>query len=93
MSRRWGIALAGLLACGPGEHAPSPAFERARTQGSAAEREWRTYLGDRGVSHHSPLDQINRDTVTGLELAWSYDAGEASEYDVSQIQFNPLVVK
>jgi len=45
------------------------------------------------VSHHSPLDQIDRENVASLEVAWSYDAGEASEHDVSQIQFNPLVVK
>ncbi|MCP5065878.1 MAG: PQQ-binding-like beta-propeller repeat protein, partial [bacterium] len=42
---------------------------------------------------HSPLDQIDRENVARLEVAWSYDAGEASAHDVSQIQFNPLVVK
>ncbi|MCP5057819.1 MAG: PQQ-binding-like beta-propeller repeat protein [bacterium] len=93
MKSRSALALLTLLACTPSDRAPTPAFERARAQGSTADREWRTYLGDRSVSHYSPLDQIDRDGVASLEVAWSYDAGEASEHNVSQIQFNPLVVK
>ncbi len=93
MSRRLALVVAGLLACGPDAPDPGAAFERARARGAAAEREWRTYLGDRGVSHHSPLDQIDPSNVASLEVAWSYDAGDASEGGGTQMQFNPLVVK
>ena len=37
--------------------------------------DWRSYLGDPGRSHYSPLTQINRANVGRLELAWVYDSG------------------
>lgn len=88
-----GAALLGLTACSSQEPAPSAALLAARERGAPAEREWRSYLGDRSVTHHSPLDQIDVANVSQLEVAWRYDAGEASERSASQIQFNPLVVK
>lgn len=45
------------------------------------------------MSHHSPLDQIDHENVDRLEVAWTYDAGGASEAGGSQIQTNPIVVK
>jgi quinoprotein glucose dehydrogenase len=36
---------------------------------------WESYGGDPGGSRYSPLAQINRDNVTGLELAWQYRTG------------------
>lgn len=37
--------------------------------------DWPHYGGDEGGSRFSPLTQINRDNVQGLELAWSYRTG------------------
>ena len=37
--------------------------------------DWRSYLGDPGRAHYSPLRQINRANVAGLERAWVYDSG------------------
>ena len=37
--------------------------------------DWRSYLGDPGRSHYSPLTQINRANVGRLERAWVYDSG------------------
>jgi alcohol dehydrogenase (cytochrome c) len=34
---------------------------------------WPVYSGDYSGQHYSPLTQINRDTVKGLELAWTSD--------------------
>jgi quinoprotein glucose dehydrogenase len=89
------VVLGLALACGAGDPGPSAEFERARSRGSSPEREWRTYLGDRASSQHTPLVQIDRNNVSALAVAWTY----ASEPDLeptagtSQIQFNPLVVK
>jgi quinoprotein glucose dehydrogenase len=58
-----------------------------------AEREWRSYLGNAAVAHSSPLDTIDRENVSGLEVAWRYDSGGADPRGGSQIQFNPLVVR
>ena len=71
----------------------SPALEVARSRSSAAEREWRTYLGDPASTQSSPLVEIHPGNVGTLETAWTYDAGGVSAEWTSQIQFNPLIVK
>jgi quinoprotein glucose dehydrogenase len=40
--------------------------------GSAADknRDWAAYSGDKGSTKYSPLNQINRNTVKGLHIAW-----------------------
>lgn len=55
-------------------------------------REWRSYLGDPASSQFSILDQINRDNVSQLEIAWVYRTGDARSDNRSQIQCNPLIV-
>src|SRR5215213_8817378 len=42
----------------------------ARVRGAEATGEWRAYAADKASSRYSPLDQINRNTVTNLRLAW-----------------------
>ena len=39
-------------------------------QGGATRGEWPNAGGDKGFTRYSPLDQINRDTVTDLGIAW-----------------------
>ena len=34
--------------------------------------EWRSYGGDEGSTRYSPLDQINRDNVKDLKIAWTW---------------------
>ena len=34
--------------------------------------EWRAYGADKAGSKYSPLDQINRDNFTDLEIAWRW---------------------
>jgi quinoprotein glucose dehydrogenase len=85
--------LGGLFTLACTAEAPSPAFEKAREQAAPVEREWRVYLGDRGASHRSPLDEIHPGNVSKLEIAWTYDSRDAADDGSSQIQFNPLIVK
>src|SRR2546423_89702 len=42
----------------------------------AIDGEWRAYGHDVYGSRYSPLAQINRDTVPGLTVAWTYPPGE-----------------
>jgi len=37
---------------------------------------WPVYGGDQGGQKYSPLDQVNRETVSRLELAWAWKTGE-----------------
>ena len=41
-------------------------------QQGAQDGEWRVYGGDGGNSRYSPLDQINRDNLSQLEIAWTW---------------------
>lgn len=61
-----GAVLASLLLALPATPAPAA--------------DWTHYGGDEGGSHYSGLDQINRDNVGGLKLAWTYQTGEIARH-------------
>ena len=48
---------------------------------------WSQYLGGADSSQYSSLDQINKSTLSRLEVAWRYPSGDMRSY-----RFNPLVV-
>jgi len=54
-------------------------------QSGAKNGEWRTYGGDLGNTHYSPLDQINANNFNKLEVAWRFktdNLGPAPEYNL-----------
>ncbi len=51
--------------------------------------EWSHYGGPRDGSRYSSLNQINKENVKNLEVAWTYKTGDATER--SQIQCQPIV--
>lgn len=53
--------------------------------------DWPVYLG-LGHAQYSALDQITPENVDALEIAWTYDAGGASDDGRSQIQCSPIIV-
>ncbi len=58
---------------------------------AAASKDWPVYLGDKGATHYSSLDQIRATNVSELQVAWTWSAGDKRP-DTSQIQCNPLVI-
>jgi glucose dehydrogenase len=50
-------------------------------------RQWHQYLGSSDSSQYSSLDQINRQNVGQLQVAWTYSTGDTRTY-----RFNPIVV-
>jgi quinoprotein glucose dehydrogenase len=58
--------------------------------------EWREYAGDKGGMHYSPLDQVSRENVGRLELAWTHRSGDVHPGDAenapTNFQVTPLVV-
>lgn len=82
--------------------APIPAFLilclslisscRPSEPGEDTYRTWRTYLGDKTSSQYSSLDQINRENVGRLAVAWTYRTGDLQQDEKGQIQCNPVVV-
>ena len=45
-----------------------------RGQSGTAKGEWRYYGGDAGSSKYSPLAQINKENVSKLKVAWTWDS-------------------
>ena len=61
------IVLAALPFTGRTQNNPAPT---APTPGPSAE--WRAFGGDERSNRYSPLDQINRDNVKNLQVAWTW---------------------
>lgn len=40
---------------------------------------WLDYGNDRGGTRYSPLEQVNRENVKGLTIAWTYHTGDVSD--------------
>jgi len=55
-------------------------------QQSAKRGEWRFYGGDNGSTKYSPLNQINKDNVKSLKIAWTWDSP-----DLPLQQQNPML--
>jgi glucose dehydrogenase len=55
---------------------------------AAASGEWRYYSGDNGSQKYSPLDQINKDNVGRLKIAWRRPAMSA-EFAAANPQIRP----
>src|SRR3972149_1844030 len=52
-------------------------------------REWKEYGGGPESIRYSSLDQVNRRNVHAIEVAWTYDTGDA--FEGSEMQCNPIV--
>ena len=63
----------------PAATAPSPSY-----------RDWRAYGGGPENIQYSALEQINRENVHRLEIAWEFDTGDA--FTGSEMQCNPIVI-
>ena len=79
---RFAVASAVMLlaACGPDE----------RSVPETGYRDWQIYGGGWDSIRYSALDQINTRNVHKLEVAWTYDSGDA--FRGSEMQCNPIVV-
>ena len=51
----------------------------------AEETDWPVYLGGKGRDLYSSLEQINRENVSQLEVAWTYETGDAAEYQANNL--------
>ena len=51
--------------------------------------DWPHYKADKASTSYSPLDQINKENVAGLKVAWEIRTGDAAQ---NKIEANPVVV-
>lgn len=75
---RWGLA-------------PAPATVRAGAPPAVTQSDWRYYGRDPGGARYAPVDQINRENVQNLKVAWTYRTGETPNRG-NQDQNTPLQV-
>src|SRR5438067_5343220 len=60
-------------------------------QTGAKSGEWRTYGGDLGNTHYSPLDQINASNFNKLELAWRFKTDNLGPRPEFQYEGTPVM--
>ena len=93
-----GLCLAG---CGraPNDSASSsqPAASAApaaaaASSGAPADVEWPYYAGNLAAQRYSPLDQINRDNVGKLEIAWRFQTGNYGPKPEARNEATPLMI-
>jgi quinoprotein glucose dehydrogenase len=60
-------------------------------QSGAKNGEWRTYGGDLGNTHYSPLDQINADNFGQLEVAWRFKTNNLGPRPEFNFEGTPLM--
>ena len=82
MVRRF-LALAGLIVVA----VASVAGQYGTTNG-----EWRSYAGEPGSTKYSPLDQINKDNVKNLRIAWRFKTDNYGVRPDYNMQVTPLMV-
>jgi quinoprotein glucose dehydrogenase len=56
----------------------------------AQNRSWPAYGGGLENTHYSALTQVNRENVSQLKVAWTYDSADA--FKGSEMECNPIVV-
>jgi len=61
-------------------------------QSSVKNVEWRHWGGDLANSKYSPLDQINRDNVKDLKIAWRWKAENFGPSTEANLEATPLMV-
>ena len=59
---------------------------------SLAAEQWVTQGGDKANTKYSPLDQINRENVKDLEIAWTWKAIEATPRASTNSRATPLLL-
>src|SRR5438874_222547 len=60
-------------------------------QTGAKNGEWRTYGGDLGNTHYSPLDQINAANFNSLQIAWRFKTDNLGPQPEFNLESTPLV--
>jgi quinoprotein glucose dehydrogenase len=84
VSKRLAALLLTSLTVLIGVAAPAP-------QGPSA-TEWRAYGRDAGNSRYSPLDQINKDNVASLKVAWTWKSSSVAGTPEFRNESTPLMI-
>src|SRR5579862_4327215 len=91
--------LASIAALVPALLAPSLLLRAAQQEDSSTTKsgsgqmvEWRYYGGDAASTKYSPLDQINKDNVKNLKIAWRWKAENFGARPEFNLEATPLMI-
>ena len=84
--RRWGLGVAFLVGLLIWATLP------VAGQSGAKNGEWTTYGGDLANTRYSPLDQINADNFSKLEIAWRFKTDNLGPRPEFKFESTPLMV-
>lgn len=62
------------------------------SDGKETYKKWEVYGGDSKSLRYSALDQVNRDNVKNLKVAWSYHSDEGDSIGISTMYCSPIVI-
>src|SRR5262245_57339374 len=68
------------------------AMFRTLAQYGAKSGDWKAYGGDEGSSRYSPLDQINRDNIKDLRVAWVWKSDSLVPNPQATSETTPIMV-
>jgi quinoprotein glucose dehydrogenase len=54
---------------------------------------WKIYGGTKEMIRYSSLSQVDTNNVSQLQIAWTYNSGDADTVNHSQIQCNPIMIE
>ena len=69
-----------------------PGFPTSTKAAAASRSDWTTWGGDAGFSRYSPLDQIDKNNVKTLEVAWRWKALPQGNRPDSNLKATPLMI-
>lgn len=92
--KRWALGLAafGVAACGPGGSTGGGDATAGGFIPTTAGGEWQSYTGDARGTRYSPLDQIDADNFSDLEVAWSFKTDNLGNRPEYKLEGTPLMV-
>jgi len=67
-------------------------MDRRSASAARADVEWPYYAGNLSSQRYSPLDQINRDNVGKLEIAWRFQTGNYGPKPEARNEATPLMI-
>lgn len=65
-------------------------FIACKTKDSGTYKTWEVYRGDDGTNAYSGLDQIKKENVKQLKVAWTYKTGDIADY--FSVECNPIII-
>src|SRR4029079_14686644 len=63
-----------------------------QAQSGAKNGEWRAWAGDLAATRYAPLDQINADNFSSLDLAWRFRTESLGKNPDYNLQATPLMI-